>query len=141
MEDFLAVGAAVRALGRDDLAGKTGTTNDFTDAWFNGFNPALVTITWIGYDQPTTLGHGEVGARAALPVWMDFMKVALKGVPQQILPRPPGVVQVPINPANGKLLTADAPGAILEVVQADHIPPPDDGKSALGDQPAGTDIY
>jgi hypothetical protein len=51
------------------------------------------------------------------------------------------VVQVPINPANGKLLTADAPGAILEVVQADHIPPPDDGKSALGDQPAGTDIY
>jgi len=134
-------GAAVRALGRDDLAGKTGTTNDFTDAWFNGFNPALVTITWIGYDQPTTLGHGEVGARAALPVWMDFMKVALKGVPQQILPRPPGVVQVPINPANGKLLTADAPGAILEVVQADHIPPPDDGKSALGDQPAGTDIY
>jgi penicillin-binding protein 1A len=134
-------GAAVRALGRDDLAGKTGTTNDFTDAWFNGFNPALVTVTWIGYDQPTTLGHGEVGARAALPVWMDFMKVALKGVPQQTLPRPPGVVEVPINPANGKLLTADAPGAMLEVVQADHIPPADDGKSALSDQPAGTDIY
>ena len=134
-------GAAVRALGRDDLAGKTGTTNDFTDAWFNGFNPALVTITWIGYDQPTTLGHGEVGAKAALPVWMDFMKVALKGVPQQTLPRPPGVVQVPINPANGKLLPADAPGAILEVVQADHVPAADDGKSALGDQPAGSEIY
>lgn len=134
-------GAAVRSLGRDDLAGKTGTTNDFTDAWFNGFNPALITVTWIGYDQPTTLGHGEVGARAALPVWMDFMKTALKGVPQQTLPRPADVVQVPINPSNGKLLTPDAPGAILEVVQADHIPPPDDGKSALGDQPAGTDIY
>ena len=134
-------GAAVRALGRDDLAGKTGTTNDFTDAWFNGFNPALITVTWIGYDQPTTLGHGEVGARAALPVWMDFMKTALKGVPQQTLPRPAGVVQVPINPSNGKLLGTDAPGAILEVVQADHVPPPDDGKSALGDQPEGTDIY
>jgi len=134
-------GAAVRALGRDDLAGKTGTTNDFTDAWFNGFNPSLLAITWIGYDQPATLGRGEVGARAALPVWMDFMKTALKGVPQFTLPRPPGVVEVPINPANGKLLTADAPDALLEVVQVDHIPPPDDGKSALGDQPAGTDIY
>ncbi len=134
-------GAAVRSLGRDDLAGKTGTTNDFTDAWFNGFNPSLVAVTWIGYDQPTTLGHGEVGARAALPVWMDFMKTALKGAPQQTLPRPPDVVQVPINPSNGKLLPADAPGAILEVVQADHIPPADDGKSALGEQPAGTDIY
>ncbi len=134
-------GAAVRALGRDDLAGKTGTTNDFTDAWFNGFNPSLVAISWIGYDQPATLGRGEVGAKAALPMWMDFMKTALKGVPQYTLPRPPGVVEVPINPANGKLLTADAPGALLEVVQADHIPPPDDGRSALGDQPAGTDIY
>jgi len=134
-------GAAVRALGRDDLAGKTGTTNDFTDAWFNGFNPALLAIAWIGYDQPATLGRGEVGARAALPVWMDFMKTALMGVPQFSLPRPPGVVEVSINPANGKLLTAGAPDALLDVVQADHIPPPDDGKSALGDQPAGTDIY
>ncbi len=134
-------GAAVRALGRDDLAGKTGTTNDFTDAWFNGFNPSLVTVTWIGYDQPATLGHGEVGAKAALPVWMDYMKTALKGVPQQALPRPAGVVQVPIDPANGKLLPPDSPGAIMEVVQADHVPPPDDGKSALDEQQAGTDIY
>ncbi|HWY26049.1 MAG TPA: penicillin-binding protein 1A [Nevskia sp.] len=135
-------GAAVRSLGRDDLAGKTGTTNDFTDAWFNGFNPGLVTVTWIGYDQPTTLGHGEVGARAALPVWMDYMKIALKGVPQQILPRPPGVIVVPINPANGKLLPDGSPGAIMEVVQADHVPPPDDGKSAAEqEQQPASDIY
>jgi penicillin-binding protein 1A len=134
-------GAAVRALGRDDLAGKTGTTNEFTDAWFNGFNPALAAVSWIGYDTPQSLGRGEVGAHAALPVWMDFMKVALKGVPQYSLPRPPNVVEVPINPVNGKLTTAEAPGALLEVVQAAHIPPPDDGRSALGDQPAGADIY
>jgi penicillin-binding protein 1A len=134
-------GAAVRSLGRDDLAGKTGTTNDFTDAWFNGFNTSLVAISWIGFDQPTSLGHGEVGARAALPVWMDFMKIALKDVPQQILPRPPGVVEVPIDPANGKLLPVGAPGSIMEVVQADHIPPPDDGSATPGAPQASADIY
>ena len=135
--------AAARALGRDDLAGKTGTTNDFTDAWFNGFDPSLAAITWVGFDQPATLGRGEVGAKAALPIWMDFMKVALRGVPQTTLPRPPGVVQVPINPADGKLLPDGSPGAMLEVVQADHIPPPDDGTSTVPgqQQPVGTDIY
>jgi penicillin-binding protein 1A len=133
-------GAAVRSLGRDDLAGKTGTTNDFTDAWFNGYNPSVVTITWVGFDQPSTLGHGEVGAKAALPIWMDYMKTALKGLPQQILPKPPGVVTVPINPANGKLMPDGSPGAIMEVVQAEHVPPPDDGKSDT-EQPAGADIY
>ena len=90
-------------------------------------------IAWIGFDQPNTLGRGEVGAKAALPVWMDYMKTALKGVPQQILPRPSGVVQVPINPDNGKLVTADFPGAILEVVQ-------DDGKSVQDQAPEGA-IY
>ncbi len=132
--------AAARALGRDDLAGKTGTTNDFTDAWFNGFDTSLAAITWIGYDQPSTLGRGEVGAKAALPVWMDFMKTALKGVPQFTLPRPAGIVEVPIDPANGMLLPAGASGAMMEVVQADHVPLPDAGNSP-GDQPPGTDIY
>jgi penicillin-binding protein 1A len=135
--------AAARGLGRDDLAGKTGTTNDFTDAWFNGFDSSLLAITWVGYDQPASLGRGEVGAKAALPIWMDFMKVALRGVPQTTLPRPPGVVQVPINPADGKLLPDGSPGAMMEVVQADHIPPPDDGNSTVPgqQQPVGTDIY
>jgi penicillin-binding protein 1A len=144
MHDVVTRGTAaqVHQLGREDLAGKTGTTNDFNDAWFNGFNPSLVAVTWIGYDQPRTLGKGEVGGRAAVPVWMDFMRVALKGVPQTALPRPPGLVEVPINPGNGKLLTADAPGAVIEVVQADHVPPPDDGRNPLGEtQNAGTDIY
>ena len=134
-------GAAVRSLGRDDLAGKTGTTNEFFDAWFNGFNRSLVASAWIGYDQPSTLGHGEVGAKAALPVWMDFMRVALKGVPEEIQQRPPDVVQVYINPANGKLVPDGTPGALLDVVQSDHVPPPDDGKSATEEQQPATDIY
>ncbi|MGH8455820.1 MAG: penicillin-binding protein 1A [Stenotrophobium sp.] len=118
-------GAALRALGRDDLAGKTGTTNNETDAWFNGFQKTLLAVTWVGYDQPRTLGRGEYGARAALPVWMDFMRFALKGVPQEMLPRPPGLVDVRINPKDGKLAAPDDPSAIFETVQADHIPEAD----------------
>ncbi|MBL6749686.1 MAG: penicillin-binding protein 1A [Nevskia sp.] len=134
-------GAAVRALGRDDLAGKTGTSNEFVDAWFNGFNPALVTTVWVGHDQPASLGRGEVGARAALPIWMDFMKSALADVPQQTLPRPPGLVDVLVNPVNGKQVPAGTPGAVADVVQADHQPPPDDGKSAVGEQQTSSEIY
>src|SRR3546814_14776859 len=75
-------------LHRNDLAGKTGTTNDETDAWFNGFQATQVAIAWVGFDQPAPLGAGEVGARAALPIWIDYMRVALAGVPQARLPRP-----------------------------------------------------
>jgi penicillin-binding protein 1A len=134
--------AAVKALGRTDLAGKTGTTNDEQDAWFNGFNPTLVGISWIGFDTPKPLGKGEVGGRAALPVWMDFMKTALKGVPQQMLARPAGLVDVAINPVNGKAVTPGTPGSMVEVVQQDRIPPHDDGLNPNGEgQAAGTDIY
>lgn len=115
-------GSAARALGRDDLAGKTGTTNKSTDAWFNGFQKTLLAISWVGFDQPTSLGRGEYGASAALPIWMDFMRVALKGVPQGMLPQPPGLVGVRINPKTGLLATPGDPNAIFETVQADHIP-------------------
>jgi penicillin-binding protein 1A len=134
-------GAAVRALGRSDLAGKTGTSNDFVDAWFNGFNPALVTTVWVGHDQPASLGRGEVGARAALPIWMDFMKAALKDVPQQSLPRPPGLVDVLVDPVNGKQVPQGTAGAVADIVQADHLPPLDDGKNAIGEQQTSSEIY
>ena len=74
-------GAEAAVLGRHDLAGKTGTTNDESDAWFDGFNHELVAICWVGFDQPQSLGAGEYGARAALPMWIKFMRVALRGVP------------------------------------------------------------
>ena len=73
------IGTAARAmsLGRHDLAGKTGTTNDFIDAWFNGYQPGLVGIAWVGFDQPRKLGSNETGSLAALPIWIEFMRKAL----------------------------------------------------------------
>jgi penicillin-binding protein 1A len=74
-------GRAALKIGRDDLGGKTGTTNDAKDAWFAGFNGKLVTVAWVGFDQPTTLGRREYGGVAALPIWTNFMGNALKGTP------------------------------------------------------------
>ena len=126
--DVVKRGTAVKAreLGRSDLHGKTGTTNDETDAWFYGYTPELVGVAWVGFDQPTPLGRGEVGGRAALPMWMDYMKVALQGVPQQSFPRPSGLVNVRINPENGKLAAAGSSKAIFEIVPTEQIPEPDD---------------
>ena len=128
LADVVKRGTATKAreLGRTDLHGKTGTTNDETDAWFYGYNPELVGVAWVGFDQPTPLGRGEVGGRAALPMWMDYMKVALKGVPQQSFPRPSGLVNVRINPENGKLAAAGSSKAIFEIVPTEQIPEPDD---------------
>jgi penicillin-binding protein 1A len=103
MQDVVRRGTGARAseLGRSDLAGKTGTTNDQRDAWFAGFQPSLVTVAWIGFDQPRSLGGGETGAQAALPIWMKYMGEALKGVPQATINPPQGVVSVSINPLTG----------------------------------------
>lgn len=91
---------AYRALQRNDLAGKTGTTNDAKDVWFDGYTPGLVAITWVGYDQPKTLGR-QFGASLALPIWVDFMKDALRGIPPKQLAMPEGVVAVPGGTWNG----------------------------------------
>jgi penicillin-binding protein 1A len=87
------MGTATKAmrLKRNDLAGKTGTTNEFVDAWFAGFQPTLVAIAWMGFDQPKTLGRNETGGSAALPIWIDYMSVALKNVPEEAFTPPPGV--------------------------------------------------
>lgn len=94
MKDVVRFGTAARAmqLGRGDLAGKTGTTNDQVDAWFCGFNAKLVAVAWIGFDQPRSLGSNETGAQAALPMWMMYMGKVLKGVPEVALSPPEGVV-------------------------------------------------
>lgn len=83
-----------RELKRPDLYGKTGTTNDSIDTWFNGFHPSLVAVVWMGYDNPRPLGDRETGGSLSLPVWIDFMATALKGVPEVTLAVPPGVVNV-----------------------------------------------
>ncbi|WP_034619283.1 penicillin-binding protein 1A [Chitinibacter tainanensis] len=94
MGDVIKMGTATKAkaLGRNDLAGKTGTTNDAFDAWFAGYSPKLVAITWIGFDQPRSLGARETGGAAALPVWVNFMSSALNATPELTRPVPEGII-------------------------------------------------
>jgi penicillin-binding protein 1A len=103
LKDVIAFGTATRALslGRKDLAGKTGTTNENVDAWFCGYNADIVGVSWIGFDQPKTLGNNETGAQAALPIWISYMAKVLKGTPEATLPMPDGIVTVKINPDTG----------------------------------------
>jgi penicillin-binding protein 1A len=103
LRDVVRGGTAARAmqLGRQDLAGKTGTTNENVDAWFCGFNAAMVAVAWIGFDQPKTLGTNETGAVAALPIWMAFMAKVLKGTPELPLMQPEGIMVARINPETG----------------------------------------
>jgi penicillin-binding protein 1A len=99
MHDVIRYGTAARAMAlqRQDLAGKTGTTNDYVDAWFSGYQPTLVSVAWVGFDQPKKLGPGETGAVAALPIWMSYMGKALKGTPEMFQRNPEGVVMVRVN--------------------------------------------
>ena len=134
MRDVVRGGTAARAmqLGRQDLAGKTGTTNDNVDAWFCGFNASMVGVAWIGYDQPKTLGTVETGALAALPMWMAFMSKALKGVPETPLKQPEGIVVARINPETGM---RESDGGIPEYFYAEFTPRMrDDGMGQPGAQ-------
>ena len=110
------------ALGRDDLAGKTGTTNDAKDTWFNGFNRNLVATVWVGFDQEHSLGESEEGAKTALPIWMHFMREALKGVPPQTTPMPDGLVTLRISPDTGALASEGNSEAVSEIFMADRLP-------------------
>ena len=124
MQDVIRYGSGRKAnvLKRLDIAGKTGTTNDQKDAWFSGFNPDITTTVWVGFDQPATLGRREVGGRAALPIWIDYMRVALKDFPNRPFARPAGLVNIPIDKQTGKAVPADTPGAIFEVFRKEYAP-------------------
>ena len=115
-------GRRALALGRSDVAGKTGTTNEARDTWFNGYNPTLVASVWVGFDQLRPLGEGEEGSRTAVPIWTDFMAKALKGVPDRPWPVPGGLVQVRISPVTGEIASADDPDAIFETFMTDRLP-------------------
>ncbi|HSS07540.1 MAG TPA: penicillin-binding protein 1A, partial [Rhodanobacteraceae bacterium] len=114
-------GAAAMVLKRNDLAGKTGSTNDHRDAWFTGFNARLVARCGVGFDDFGSLGRGEFGAKAALPIWIDFMRLALKDVPEQPFDMPPGISKVRIDPSTGALASAADSGAILEVLKSEDV--------------------
>ncbi len=138
MQDVVRSGTAARAgqLGRSDLAGKTGTTNEARDTWFAGYNPDLVAIAWMGYDQPRSLGRRETGAQSALPIWINFMSAALKGVPQKGWAMPAGITTIEIDPGTGTrlpdTLASELLGGLLGTKgasMAEHFyqefPPPD----------------
>jgi penicillin-binding protein 1A len=106
-------GHRARELGRV-AAGKTGTTNEAMDAWFVGFTPQILTGVWVGYDNLKSLGAGETGAKVALPIWVNYMKEVVKNYPDSDFTIPPGIAFASINPASGKLATANATGSIRE---------------------------
>jgi penicillin-binding protein 1A len=137
MQDVVRHGTAARAmqLGRQDLAGKTGTTNDQVDAWFAGFQPGrLVGIAWIGFDQPHSLGGRETGAQAALPIWMDYMGTVLKGVPESTIQPPGGVVTTRINPQTG--LRDNGATAIPEFFYQENVPAEQGAAEGSGSRPS-----
>jgi len=127
-------GRGALVLHRRDLAGKTGTTNDQRDAWFSGFNADTVTTAWVGFDNPRPLGSHETGARAALPMWIEYMRAALKGEPEKPLEQPPGMVSVRIDSKTGKPAPAGDPNAMFEIFRADHVPKAPTSNSSDTDQ-------
>ena len=124
MGDVIKRGTGRRALvlGRSDIAGKTGTTNDAKDTWFNGFNRNLVATVWVGFDQERSLGESEEGAKTAVPIWVNFMREALKNVPIANRPMPDGLVQMRISPDTGAPANVDDNSGIFETFMADHLP-------------------
>ncbi len=124
MSDVIRRGTGRRALalGRDDLAGKTGTTNKAVDTWFNGFTDNLVATVWVGFDQERPLGESEEGARTALPIWIAFMREALRGVPEERRAMPEGLVTLRISAQTGELVSAENPEGVAEIFMASHLP-------------------
>jgi penicillin-binding protein 1A len=123
MQDVMRYGTAARAtrLGRIDLAGKTGTTNEFVDAWFAGYQPALTAVAWVGYDQPRSLGKNQTGGSVALPVWLGYMEKALKEIPEMTRDMPPGVVVLQTSPYP----PAAVPRLTPEFFYREAVPPPE----------------
>ncbi len=115
-------GRKATVLKRSDIAGKTGTTNGPTDAWFSGYNAEIVTSAWVGFDQNTLLGKREFGGSAALPIWIDYMRTALKDSPDVSRPIPEGIVNVRIDPATGMLARPGQKDAIFEYFRVERVP-------------------
>ena len=125
LEDVIKLGTGRRALalGRSDIAGKTGTTNESKDAWFSGYNADYVTTVWTGFDQPESLGRKEFGGTVALPIWMNYMGAALKDLPPHTQPEPEGILSLRVDPISGRAATPGTPGAYFELFKAEDTPP------------------
>jgi penicillin-binding protein 1A len=137
LKEVITRGTATRAstLGRRDLAGKTGTTNDSIDAWFTGFNSDIVASVWVGRDDNKTLGYGETGGKAALPIWMEFIKTAIVGTKIKRLKKPASVVSITIDKKTGRAAYPDPGYTMREYFRRGSAPKPASGKSHKRYQP------
>ena len=124
LQDVIRKGTGLRArvLGRSDLAGKTGTTNNAADTWFNGYSPEIATTVWVGFPDHQPLGEREYGSNTPLPIWIDYMREALKGRPEIEPEQPKGIITMKIDPDTGKLAQAGQENAILEYFLEEHLP-------------------
>lgn len=122
LHDVIEKGTAsdAKSMDRNDVAGKTGTTQNQVDAWFAGYNPNYVTVAWMGFDQPQSL-H-EYGAQAALPMWVSFMQAALRNIPDQPINQPAGIVSMRINPISGKRAASTDPNTMFEYFMQPFVP-------------------
>ena len=134
MREVVQRGTAVRAkaLGRKDIAGKTGTTNDQVDAWFSGYNDQVVTTAWVGFDNQRSMGNRETGGRAALPMWINFMRVALDGMPENLQEQPEGLVTIRIDAATGKPAGVGTGKSLFELFRVENAPQQEVVKSNSG---------
>jgi penicillin-binding protein 1A len=151
LEDVIKLGTGRRALalGRGDIAGKTGTTNESKDAWFSGYNADYVTTVWTGFDQPESLGRKEFGGTVALPIWMNYMAAALKDKPPHTQPEPEGILSLRVDPISGRAASPGTPGAYFELFKAEDTPPSGDelgngsapGSPLPADEAAPIDLF
>ena len=125
LKDVINRGTARKALTleRPDLAGKTGTTNDYVDAWFTGFTSKVVTTVWVGFDQPQSMGRGEAGSLAALPIWVDYMKTGLQGIPQDQEKIPAYIEEGFIDRNTGDRVDESSPSATPEFFVLESLTP------------------
>jgi penicillin-binding protein 1A len=114
-------GSGAMVLKRNDLAGKTGTTNEYRDAWFSGFNSRIVATAWVGFDDFSTLGSREFGAKSALPIWIGFMRAALRDMPEQPFDMPPGITTARIDRDSGLLAPAGDPDSMIEFFKTEDV--------------------
>ena len=132
-------GRRARSLERRDIAGKTGTTNDAADTWFNGYNPEVVTTVWVGFPNHRPLGSREYGSNTPLPIWIEYMQTALSDKPQRFPDQPAGVVTMKIDPISGELAATRQNDAIFEFFLAEYAPR-QKAPDRLGDTPGEAEI-
>lgn len=124
LQDVIRTGTAKAALRlrRPDIAGKTGTTNDYRDAWFNGYATGMVAVCWMGFDSFKSLGKKETGGELALPMWIDFMKTAVENIPPKVFPQPSGLTTAKIDPGSGMAAGSGSGSAVMEIFPSDKVP-------------------